>query len=550
MGDRGACLPHPGDSQIVGEFGPSADGVAGDKDFAAPPEQPERRLIHADVRLDAAEHRLSTAGVLVRCVERRASGAGERHLTDARGARRFEQRKQGLVSPPHARGVLLGRDHRDAQQDGYLDQECGAPHDPIRVHDPVQKGGLDVHHNEDAAPGIGENRRHRPHYGPGSKPWEPAQWVVAPTHLETFRRLVARRPTERLLYDLPVTGPVVDEIERHLGTRDVTRAFDLSFGYVYPRYRDDPRRWAEAFERIGFRLPARAEIGFAGVTHVVPRDGSTGRATHLREMLHPLAVIRSVEELESLPWPETADGALFAHLPADVRRYHEEGRVAVGGMECTVFELAWYLRGMDDLFLDLVEETGIADRLLDYFMERAMHAVRAYVRAGVDCVRLGDDVGTQRGMMMSVDFWRTHLKGRLRNVIRAIRDEGGDDVWVCYHSDGDIREILDDLIEIGVDAINPLQPECMPVLEVAARYGDRLGFWGMIGTQTTMPFGTPNDVRRAVDQVADLVRSGCPAIAAPTHVLEPDVPWANIQAFVEAAQDTRIGDRYRSTSQP
>lgn len=371
---------------------------------------------------------------------------------------------------------------------------------------------------------------------------------MAPTHLETFRRLAEREPTERLLYDLPVTGPVVDEIERHLGTRDVTRAFDLSFGYVYPRYLDDPQRWAEAFRRIGYGLPERAEIGFAGITHLVPREGSTGKATHLREMVHPLAVLRSVSELESLPWPEIAGDRLFAHLGDEVRRIHGEGRVAVGGMECTVFELAWYLRGMDELFLDLVEGTGIADRLLDYFMERAVHAVRAYVRAGVDAIRLGDDVGTQRGMMMSVVFWRTHLKTRLARVIRAIREEGGDQVWVCYHSDGDIREILDDLIEIGVDAINPLQPECMPVGEVAASFGDRLGFWGMIGTQTTMPFGTPDDVRRAVDVVADLVRSGCAAIAAPTHVLEPDVPPANILAFVEAAQQARIGDRRRNTS--
>ncbi|MCW5943802.1 MAG: hypothetical protein KIS66_16340 [Fimbriimonadaceae bacterium] len=359
---------------------------------------------------------------------------------------------------------------------------------------------------------------------------------MVPTHLETFRRLIRRESTERLLYDLPVTGPVVDEIERQCGTRDVTRAFDLSFGYVYPRYRDDPQRWASAFASLGCVLPDRAEIGFSGITHAVPREGSTGRATHLREMVHPLAFATSLDDLDNLPWPDVSSSVLFDHLAHDVRRIHDEGRVAVGGMECTVFEPAWYLRGMDDLFIDLMEGTGFADRLLDIFMERSVIAVRAYVRAGVDCIRLGDDVGTQRGMMMSVPFWRTHLKGRLAKVVRAIREEGGGGTWVCYHSDGDVREILEDLIEIGVDAINPLQPECMPAGAVAATFGDRLGFWGMIGTQTTMPFGTPDDVRRAVEGVADLVRAGRIAIAAPTHVLEPDVPYRNIEAFVEAAR--------------
>ena len=98
---------------------------------------------------------------------------------------------------------------------------------------------------------------------------------------------------------------------------------------------------------------------------------------------------------------------------------------------------------------------------------------------------------------------------------------------------------MDDLIEIGVDILNPVQPECMDLEAVADQYQARLAFSGMIGTQTTMPFGTPGDVRAAVARCRSLHENGARLIVAPTHVLEPDVPWENITAFVEAAR-TRV----------
>jgi len=209
-------------------------------------------------------------------------------------------------------------------------------------------------------------------------------------------------------------------------------------------------------------------------------------------------------------------------------------------MECTVFEFSWYLRGMDNLFGDLLEENGIADWLLDWFTEYSIRKGRLAARAGVDTIALGDDVGTQRGMMMSLDFWRRHLKPRLAKVIAAIRAAQTQPICIRYHSDGDIRQIIDELVEIGIDVLNPVQPECMPVDEVIARHKHHVGFWGIIGTQTTMPFGTPDDVRAAVAQCARHAREGAAIIVAPTHVLEPDVPWENIQALVEAVKAAKL----------
>jgi len=109
-------------------------------------------------------------------------------------------------------------------------------------------------------------------------------------------------------------------------------------------------------------------------------------------------------------------------------------------------------------------------------------------------------------------------------------------VWVQYHSDGDVTPLIEDLIDIGVDVLNPVQPECMDLEKIAGRFQGRLAFSGMIGTQTTMPFGTPADVTAAVARCRRLQEGGARVIVSPTHVLEPDVPWENIVAFVDAAR--------------
>jgi len=110
---------------------------------------------------------------------------------------------------------------------------------------------------------------------------------------------------------------------------------------------------------------------------------------------------------------------------------------------------------------------------------------------------------------------------------------------IFYHSDGNIMEIIPDLIEAGVEILNPVQPECMDPVEVAAGYGDRLSFWGTIGTQTTFPAGSPEDVRKACSDMMNTVGENGGLIIAPTHILEPDVPLKNVEAFVEFVRSGR-----------
>lgn len=360
------------------------------------------------------------------------------------------------------------------------------------------------------------------------------------TPRENFLQMMRGEAPERVPFAATFTPPVVDLIRAKTGHDDPATALGTDFIDLYFHPSQHPDRWREAYTRIGFSIPPDAEVTPAGRMFRQPQRETLGAAWHLREMLHPLEGVQTVRELESLPWPDVADPVHYAGLPQTVAGCHERGLAFVANLECTVFESAWYLRGMDNLFMDLLEENPVGEWLLEWFTRRSEQAAAAFTRAGADCIGLGDDVGTQRGMMMSATLWRQHFKPRLARVIRTIRATETDKVWIRYHSDGDIRDIIPDLIEIGVDILNPVQPECMPVADTVRTYSGQMAFWGMIGTQTTMPFGSPADVRTAVGECLKLASEGARIVIAPTHVLEPDVSWENISALADAAQSARL----------
>lgn len=357
---------------------------------------------------------------------------------------------------------------------------------------------------------------------------------------ENFLALMDGASPDRLPFDLQTTEPVEKMVIERTGKSSL-EAFDPDFRHAGVGFvGDDPERWREAYEQIGFRPPADAEIQRMGITFAKPPPESLGAASHLREMLHPLAGIEDVGQLQRLPWPDITNPASFASLPAICESIHAGGKVAVGCLECTIFEDTWYLRGMDNVFCDWADENPVSDWLLDFFTARSERAAAEFVHAGFDLIRLGDDVGTQNSLMMSIDTWRRHLKPRLRRVVEAIREASGSrKVWVHYHSDGNITDLVGDLIEVGIDILNPVQPECMNLEEVSARHRHHIAFSGLIGTQTTMPFGSPDDVREAVERCRRLHAEGARVIVAPTHVVEPDVPWENLIAFVNAVRGER-----------
>ena len=253
---------------------------------------------------------------------------------------------------------------------------------------------------------------------------------------------------------------------------------------------------------------------------------------HFTRKLYPLSDAKTLGDLEAFPWPDYTPAYRHEHLEESVAALHGEEWFVAGSLG-HIWETAWQITRMENLMEAMVLSPDFAGYIFDRVTEDRVFMARRYAEAGCDMIHCGDDIGMQDRLMMSPEMWREWLKPRWAKVIRAAK-EVNPDIFAWYHSDGDITAVIEDLIEIGFDILNPVQPECMDPAKLKRRYGDRLSFWGCIGTQTTMPFGNPDDVREAVRWTVEKVGYDGGLLIAPTHVLEPDVPWENVLALFEA----------------
>jgi uroporphyrinogen decarboxylase len=244
-----------------------------------------------------------------------------------------------------------------------------------------------------------------------------------------------------------------------------------------------------------------------------------------------------LDDLHRFPFPETGDRYEAKGLAEQVNDLHAR-EIAAGGnlphLGGELFEAAWRLRGLENFLLDLLERPGWAEYLLDRLAALARRNAEALTRAGVDVLALDDDVGMPGGMIISPELWRRFFKPRMAQIIGAARAIKPD-LPVLYHSDGHIEPILGDLVEIGVNAVNPLQPEHMDAARIRRKFGPRLALWGTVGWQTSFAYGSPGEIEQEVkERIETLGRAGL--ILSPAYdVEEPDVPWENIAAFLGAS---------------
>jgi uroporphyrinogen decarboxylase len=252
---------------------------------------------------------------------------------------------------------------------------------------------------------------------------------------------------------------------------------------------------------------------------------------------NPLARARSLDELQAFCFPDVTAPYHVDGLARQVRDLHGRGLAAGGSLPHLggeLFESAWRLRGLENFLLDLVERPDWAGFLLDRLTDVARRNAETLARAGIDVLSLGDDIGMPTTMMISLSVWRRFFKPRLDEIIRSARSIKAD-LRVLYHSDGYFEPIIGDLIEIGVQAIHPLQPEHMDAARIRRRFGPRLALWGTIGHQNTFAWATPDDIRQEVRyRIEVLGRAGfilCPAY----DLSEADAYRENVAAFLEAA---------------
>ncbi len=234
--------------------------------------------------------------------------------------------------------------------------------------------------------------------------------------------------------------------------------------------------------------------------------------------------------LQNYRFPDPMDERLFADIPAELAAKPDMFRVYQIGF--SLFERAWTLRGMENLLMDFVDHPHFVHELLAAITEYNLQQISNALTFDIDGIYFGDDWGQQRGLIMGPALWREFIHPPLMRMYRAVRDAGK---YVFIHSCGDVDELFDDLIELGVHCFNPFQPEVMDVERLLPAYRGRRAFYGGLSMQRTLPYGTPAQVRQESQRLLALGRAGG-YIFSPSHSVEGDTPLANIFAFIEAAQ--------------
>ncbi|MEI6107521.1 MAG: uroporphyrinogen decarboxylase family protein [Opitutae bacterium] len=350
------------------------------------------------------------------------------------------------------------------------------------------------------------------------------------TNRENILCALRRKQPERVGFEFSFSPALLEEFKRRTGQVDYAEYYNFPVRYLELH----PTRVQTDFTKYFASLPPGTRpLDWNPEWGVM---GAPGATAHFQEMLHPMVKFTTAGQVRDYPWPDFLADYRWAGAAERVQALKDRDLLCAGFMQMTLFETAWYLRGMEEFMMDLMSGDEIADALLDTLLEMRVGMAQRYAEAGVDVLMLGDDVATQLNMMISPELWRATIKPRLARVIRAARDIRPE-IIIFYHGDGNMEAILPDLIEVGVEVLNPVQPECMDPMRIKQRFGDQLAFWGCLGTQTTMPFGSPAEVKRTVRELIATVGRGGGLFLAPTHTLEPDVPWANVEAFLAAVRE-------------
>jgi uroporphyrinogen decarboxylase len=240
-------------------------------------------------------------------------------------------------------------------------------------------------------------------------------------------------------------------------------------------------------------------------------------------------------DLGRYQFPDPTDSIFFTDIPGALEKNPNIYRGYAIGF--SLFERAWTLRGMENLMMDFLDHPDFVHRLLGAIADHNIERVKKALAFDLDCIYFGDDWGQQRGLIMGPEIWKEFIYPQLKRMYGAVKQAGKK---VFIHSCGDVDELFDDLIDLGVDCFNPFQPEVMAVDRLMVRYRGRLSFHGGLSTQKTLPYGTAEDVRREIRRLMDLGREGG-YIFAPAHAVEGDVPLENLLVLIEETQAQKKG---------
>ncbi len=282
------------------------------------------------------------------------------------------------------------------------------------------------------------------------------------------------------------------------------------------------------------------------LTYAMPADDE--HAHWYSQVGFPLADKSDItlEDVDAFAWPNGGatwriDGlAATARAALDMQKF-----TFCRGCCAGVFEMAIRLRGYEGLLPDMLTDPDVAQRILDRITEHKLafwDMMLSEMGELVDVVGESDDIGTQASYLCSPDLYRRMIKPchkRIFDLVRSHEKRLGKKIYIFFHSDGVNRDIMDDIVELGVDIFNPLQFTCpgMDTAEIKRIYGDAMTFWGgLVDTQNVLPFGSPEQVRDQVKRQIDILAPGGGFVACTVHNIQHEVPPQNIMAMWDTLQ--------------
>jgi uroporphyrinogen decarboxylase len=350
------------------------------------------------------------------------------------------------------------------------------------------------------------------------------------TPKERVLTAVGHRAPDRPPIDYAAHPTLHQRLLEHLGlgpAADLGALLELDLRGVGPTIRREasPVHYADPTREV---TPDGLLIDLWGVGF---RETTTPTGRYVDLAFSPLAAAGSDAEVEAHPlmdpddWDYSAVGENAKALSHFAVWAHSRG----------AFEISWFIRGLDGFLTDLALEPARACGLLDRVLERLLERLRRVLDGGgewIDIVEYNDDVGGQEALFMSPETWRRHLAPRIGKVFAFIRSRGK---LVRYHSCGSVRAILPDLIDLGLQILNPAQPLAagMDPFELKREFGAHLTFHGGIDVQQLLPRATPGEVREHVARLMETLGADGGWIACPSHSMQPDIPPENVVALYE-----------------
>lgn len=335
--------------------------------------------------------------------------------------------------------------------------------------------------------------------------------TLSMTHKERLRRALQHQPVDRLPTQINLTATMVKKLAAHFGISS----------------HELPVHLGNYLVRLSISYPERCSAGgyslydWWGAGHATSEEGYYINDSPLSDN----------KDLDAFAWPDPYSPDLLDGSKQIMQKYGNEYFV-VPNFGWALFERAWSLRGFEQFFMDMALDAGFVEALLDRIVEIQLVLIHRFLEMGVDGGYFGDDYGAQKGLLFSPRMWRNLIKPRLQRMFAPFLERG---LPVLLHSDGQIQQILPDLVEIGLTTLNPVQPEVLDHHWLRDHFGDKLSFYGGISTQTILPQGTPEQVKAAVTEcVRTLAPEGTGLLIAPSHSLMSDVPIANVEALLNA----------------